>query len=84
MAQLFLTLQGIEKQSGKGVAGLDLGFDGKRDDAEFAGREARFLSPLRGFVVALHRPTACAVGFILSPLRGFLLFVRLDALLIRG
>jgi hypothetical protein len=30
-------LQSIEKKTGDGVAGTDLGFNGKRDDPEFPG-----------------------------------------------
>ena len=33
----------------------------------------RFLSPLRGSVVCGFPPTACAVGCILPPLRGWLM-----------
>ena len=39
LAEFVLMLQGVEKQSGEGVAGFDLGFDGKRDDAEFRAAE---------------------------------------------
>jgi hypothetical protein len=30
-----------------------------------------FLTPLRGLLISLLAPTACAVGFILAPLRGW-------------
>jgi hypothetical protein len=32
---------------------------------------SRFLSPLRGLGMSLRLPTACAVGCIFSPLRGW-------------
>jgi hypothetical protein len=34
-------------------------------------KKQSFLSPLRGSVIFYFSPTACAVGFILAPLRGW-------------
>ena len=67
----FLMPETVEQQPRDRVAGLDVGFQGKGNDAEFPGGEKRtFLSPFWGFVVPLRRPTAYAVGYILAPLRG--------------
>ncbi|MGA9812434.1 MAG: hypothetical protein WBQ64_06645 [Terriglobales bacterium] len=66
-----MRLQSAEKQASERIAGFDLGFYGERDDAEFVYRGKRdFLSPLWGFLAFLRPPTAYAVGFIPSPLRG--------------
>ncbi|MGA9799355.1 MAG: hypothetical protein WBQ68_10120, partial [Terriglobales bacterium] len=65
----FLILESAEEQAGDGVAGLDLGVQGERDDVEFGW--GLVLSPLWGFVVGVRIPTAYAVGYILAPLRGF-------------
>jgi hypothetical protein len=65
-------LQGFEEHFGQGIAWLDLTVNREGDDAEFRGGWVLpFLPPLRGFVVVLRPPTACAVGWILSLLRNW-------------